>query len=300
MQVDAEHPEITATSKCRLASIYLEDGDNLLDRMSTPMMPSRIAKLAVEMFERDGIEILRDVELTIERGQRWAILGANGSGKTTLVRILAGMEWPSRGSVEVLGKRFGGADLRALRKQIGFVSVAFGDRFPAHGDALSVVLSGFDASVGLWRPPSSDEIARARRALDDIGAGGLAMRQTGVLSQGERQRVLVARALVHRPALLVLDEPCASLDPLARERLLDDLGRLAALPDAPAIVHVTHHVEEIAGWVTHALLLAAGRVVAAGPVGATLSSEHLTRTYGAPAELVTEGGRYHLRFTPRT
>lgn len=263
-------------------------------------MPSPpIARLSVEMFERDGVEILRDVALTIERGQSWAILGANGSGKTTLVRILAGMEWPSRGSVEVLGERFGRVDLRALRKRIGFVSVAFGDRFPAQGDALSVVLSGFDASTGLWRPSTDDEIARARRALDDIGAGGVAARQTGVLSQGERQRVLVARALVHRPALLVLDEPCAGLDPLARELLLDDLGRLAARPDAPTIVQVTHHVEEISDWVTHALLLASGRVVAAGPLGETLSSEHLTRTYGAPAELVTEGGRYRLRFTAR-
>jgi iron complex transport system ATP-binding protein len=263
------------------------------------MSPPPIAHLSVELFERDGVEILRDVELTIEPGQSWAILGANGSGKTTLVRILAGVEWPSRGSIEVLGERFGGVDLRVLRKRIGFVSVAFGDRFPAQGDALSVVLSGFDASVGLWRPPTDDEVARARRAMDDIGAGPLAARQLGVLSQGERQRVLVARALVHRPTLLVLDEPCAGLDPLARERLLDDLDRLATLPDAPTIVQVTHHVEEITGAVTHALLLAAGRVVAAGPVGATLSSEHLTQTYGAPAELVTEAGRYRLRFTAR-
>ena len=261
------------------------------------MIAPPIAGLSVELFERDGIEILRDVQLTIERGQSWAILGANGSGKTTLVRILAGVEWPSRGSVEVLGARFGRVDLRELRKRIGFVSASFSDGFPAHGDAVSVVLSGFDASVGLWRRLSDGEVTQARRALDDIGAGRLAMRQIGVLSQGERQRVMIARALVHRPALLILDEPCAGLDPLAREHLLDDLGRLAALPDAPTIVQVTHHVEELAGWVTHALLLAAGRVVAAGPVGATLSSEHLTRTYGAPAELVTEAGRYRLRFT---
>jgi iron complex transport system ATP-binding protein len=263
------------------------------------MIAPPIAGLSVELFERDGIEILRDVELTIERGQSWVILGANGSGKTTLVRILAGVEWPSRGSVEVLGERFGRVDLRVLRKRIGFTSAGIADRFPASGDALSVVLSGFEASVGLWRSPTDDEIAQARRALDDIAAGGLAMRPMGVLSQGERQRVLIARALVHRPALLVLDEPCAGLDPLAREQLLGDLGRLAALPDAPTIVQVTHHVEEISGWVTHALLLAAGRVVAAGPVGAILSSDHLTRTYGAPAELVTEGGRYRLRFPAR-
>ena len=261
------------------------------------MIAPPIASLSVELFERDGIEILRDVQLTIERGQRWAILGANGSGKTTLVRILAGEEWPSRGSVEVLGARFGRVDLRELRKRIGFVSASLGDRFSAHGDAVSAVVSGFDASVGLWRPLGDGELAQARRALDDIGAGRLATRPIGVLSQGERQRVMIARALVHRPALLILDEPCAGLDPLAREHLLDDLGRLAALPDAPTIVQVTHHVEELAGWVTHALLLASGRVVAAGPVAGALSSQHLTETYGAPAELVTEAGRYRLRFT---
>lgn len=255
-----------------------------------------IAHLSVELFVRDGIEILRDVELTIERGQSWAILGANGSGKTSLVRILAGAEWPSRGNIEVLGERFGRVDLRELRKRIGFVSVSFGERFPAHGDALSVVLSGFDASVGLWRAMTDDETTLARRALDDIGAGNLASRPIGVLSQGERQRVMIARALVHRPALLILDEPCSGLDPLAREHLLDDLGRLAAAPDAPTIVQVTHHVEEITRWVTHALLLAGGRIVATGPVATILSSAHLTQTYGAPAELLTEDGRYRLRF----
>jgi len=255
-----------------------------------------VARLFVELFVRDDVEILRDVAWTLEPGTHWVVLGPNGSGKTTLVRVLAGYEWPTTGSVEVLGAVFGRTDLRELRKRIGFASTAFGDAFPPGGDALSVVLSGFDASIGLWRPPEPDEIGRARGALGAIGAAYLEGRRTGVLSQGEKQRVLIARALVHRPRLLLLDEPCEGLDPLARERFLADLGRLAALPDAPTLVQVTHHVEEITGFVTHALLINEGRVVAAGPVGEVLDSERMTRTYAAPAELVREGERYRLRF----
>jgi len=255
-----------------------------------------VARLSVETMVRGGVEILHDVLWTLERGSHWALLGPNGSGKTSLVRILAGYEWPSRGSVEVLGATFGRTDLRELRKRMGFASASFGDLFPRGGDAISVVLSGFDASIGLWREMTPDEVARARAALEAIGAGHLENRPTGVLSQGEKQRVLIARALVHQPPLLILDEPCAGLDPLARERLLADLGRLAARADAPAMVLVTHHVEEIAGFVSHALLLSAGGVVAAGAVEDVVTEELLGRTYGAPAELVREAGRFRLKF----
>ncbi len=260
-------------------------------------MSAPVARLTVESFVRDGVEILCGVEWTIEPGTHWVVLGPNGSGKTTLVRVLAGYEWPTSGTVEVLGETFGRTDLRELRKRIGFASAAFGDAFPAGGDALSVVVSGFDASIGLWRPPEPEEIARARAALAAIGASYIEARRTGVLSQGEKQRVLIARALVHRPPLLLLDEPCEGLDPLARERLLADLGRLASRADAPTLVQVTHHVEEIGEFVTHALLMSEGRAVAAGRVEEVLDSERLSRTYGAAAELVREGGRFRLRFS---
>src|SRR5215831_6156171 len=129
-----------------------------------------IARLHVETFYRGDVDILNDVHWTIERGQNWAVLGSNGSGKTSLVRILAGYEWPSEGSVEVLGELFGRTDLRELRRRMGFVSATFGDLFPPSGDALSVVLSGFDASIGLWRPPTGEEIERAGAALGAVGA----------------------------------------------------------------------------------------------------------------------------------
>jgi iron complex transport system ATP-binding protein len=263
--------------------------------MSTP--PSvPVARLHVERFFRDDVEILHDVRWSLERGQHWVVLGANGSGKTSLVRILAGYEWPSAGTVEVLGETFGRTEIGALRRRMGFVSASFGDLFPEAGDAMSVVLSGFDASIGLWRDPTAAEIARARAALAAIGAEAIETRRTGVLSQGERQRVLIARALVHRPVLLILDEPCAGLDPLARDRLLDDLARLAARRDGPTLVQVTHHVEEISPFITDALLLAGGRTVAAGAVDQVLTSENLALTYGAPAELHREQGRFRLRF----
>lgn len=260
-------------------------------------MSPPVARLHVETLQRGDVELLHEVRWELARGQHWVVLGPNGSGKTSLVRILAGYEWPTRGEVEVLGERFGRTDLRELRKRMGFASAAFGDWFAQSEDPLDVVASGFEASVGLWRAPDAAELARAREALAAVGAGYLTTRRYGVLSQGERQRVLIARALVHRPPLLILDEPCEGLDPLARERLLADLGRLAARPEAPTLVQVTHHVEEISAFVTHALLLAEGRVVACGPVGETITGELLSRTYGAEAVVTREGGgRFGLRF----
>jgi iron complex transport system ATP-binding protein len=256
-----------------------------------------IARLLVQSLLREEVDILRDVDWSIERGQHWAVLGPNGSGKTSLVRMLAGYQWPTEGTIEVLGEQFGRTDLRELRKRIGFASAAFGDWFSPGEDALSAVVSGFEASVGLWKEPSPEEWAQAREALAALGGLHLAARRLGVLSQGERQRVLIARTLVHGPALLVLDEPCEGLDPLARDRLLRDLARLAARPMAPALVQVTHHVEEIGPWVTHALLLSEGRVVAQGPASEVLTAAQLGRAFGAPCVVEREpDGRLRLRF----
>ena len=259
--------------------------------------PPPVARVEVGSYRRDGVEILSEVRWTIREGEHWALLGPNGSGKTTLLRILAAQEWPSQGSVEVLGKRFGQFDLRELRKRIGLVSAALEPRIPGGEQAREVVLSGLEASIGLSRAFTPEEERRALSALEAVGAGHLAPRRFGVLSQGERQRVLIARALIHRPPLLVLDEPCEGLDPLARERLLDDLGRLAERRDAPTLVLVTHHLEEIPPFVSRALLLAAGRAVAEGRVEEVLTDAHLTRAFGAPCEVaVAPGRRYSLRF----
>jgi len=255
-----------------------------------------VARIEVGSFRRDGVDILSGVEWTIESGQHWAVLGPNGSGKTSLARILGAYEWPSEGAVEVLGDRFGRTDLRELRKKIGLVSSALEPRFPDAEDARAIVLSGLEASIGRNRAFTRAEEGRALSALETVGAAHLALRAFGVLSQGERQRVLIARALVASPRLLVLDEPCEGLDPVARERFLDDLSRLCTMREGPTMVLITHHLEEIPPFVTSVLLLAGGKTVAAGPVAEVLTDAHLTSAFGVSCQVRGEGpGRYSLR-----
>jgi len=266
--------------------------------VSDPMTPATpVARVEVGSFRRDGVEILREVRWTISKGEHWVLLGPNGSGKTSLLRILAAYEWPSQGEVEVLGEKFGRFDLRELRKRIGLVCAALAPRFPDWDDARSIVLSGIDAAIGRSRKFSPDEERRALAALEAVAAAHIARRPFGALSEGERQRVLIARAFLPAPALLVLDEPCEGLDPLARERLLDDLARFAARPGAPTMVLVTHHLEEIPRFVSHAMLLANGGVVATGPVEEVVTTAHLSRAFGVPCEVKVEPSRrYSLRF----
>ena len=256
-----------------------------------------VARVEVGSFRRDGVDILREVHWTIRAGEHWALLGPNGSGKTSLLRILAAYEWPTQGEVEVLGEKFGRFDLRELRKRIGLVCAALEPRFPDWDEARYVVLSGLDAAIGRNRKFSTEEERSALAALEAVAAGHIARRPFGALSQGERQRVLIARAFLPAPPLLVLDEPCEGLDPLARERLLADLARFAARPDAPTMVLVTHHLEEIPPFVSHALLLASGGVVAKGRVAEVVTDAHLSRAFGVPCEVKLEPSRrYSLRF----
>ncbi len=247
------------------------------------------------VFRRDGREILSGISWDIERGQHWALLGANGSGKTTLLKIVTGYEWPTEGAIEVLGRRFGECNLPELRKAIGWVSSALEHRIPAQNRAIEVVASGFDAAIGVYRVYSPGEFERAGQALRAIGGGAFAERPYGALSQGEQQRALLARALVNRPALLILDEPCAGLDPAARQSFLDDLERLARQADAPTLVFVTHHIEEIGPAVSHTLILKSGRVLASGPTGRVLTSARLTEAFGRPCKVERARGRCWLR-----
>lgn len=264
----------------------------------TPATP--VARVEVGSYRRDGVEILREVRWTIRPGEHWVLLGPNGSGKTSLLRILAAYEWPTQGEVEVLGERFGRYDLRELRKRIGLVCAALEPRFPEWDDARSIVLSGIDAAIGRSRSFSPEEEKRALAALEALGAGHLSRRPFGVLSQGERQRVLIARAFLPSPPLLVLDEPCEGLDPLARERLLEDLARFAARPGAPTMVLVTHHLEEIPRFVSHGMLLASGAVVASGRVEEVVTDAHLSRAFGVACEVkVSSARRYSLGFRPQ-
>jgi len=244
---------------------------------------------------RGETRILSGLSWTIECGEHWALLGANGSGKTMLLKVVAGYEWPTEGSVSVLGRRFGRCGLRELRKAIGWVSVAIEQRLPAGDTALEVVASGFDASMGLYREPTAAEWARAREALARMGEASITDRRFGICSQGEQQRVLIARALVHRPALIILDEPCAGLDPVAREAFLADLEGLAQADNAPTLVLVTHHIEEVGPWIDHVLAIRDGRPVAAGRTADVLTPDVLSTTFGQRCIVDQHGDRRVLR-----
>jgi iron complex transport system ATP-binding protein len=245
-------------------------------------------------FIRQGREILSGVNWRIETGRHWALIGANGSGKTTLLKIITGYEWPTSGRVKVLGEEFGATDIRLLRKSVGWVSAAIEQRLPTQDRAIDVVASGLEASLGLFREFTPEEYARAEESLKILNADTFARQSFGTLSQGEQQKVLIARALVNRPKLLILDEPCAGLDPAARVRFLRDLEHLAAMPDAPAMIFVTHHIEEIGGWINQALLLKGGQIMAAGSPEAVLTSENLTQLFNFPCRVEPIRSKWHL------
>jgi iron complex transport system ATP-binding protein len=255
---------------------------------------------------RGDTTILDDVSWRVDRGEHWAILGANGSGKTSLLKALTGYLSPTRGDLALLGRRYGTCDWRDLRLQIGVVMSAFAASIPPAEPALDTVVSGKFAQLDLWHPVTSADRATGLRLLRSSGLGGLARREWLYLSQGERQRVLIARALMARPRLLILDEPCAGLDPVARENFLRFVDQLATQnksptsrrPKSPALVLVTHHVEEITPAFTHALLLRDGRVLAAGPREQVLTSANLSATFGAPLRISRPGSRYRLHLAP--
>jgi len=251
---------------------------------------------------RGDTTILNDVSWHVEHGEHWAILGANGSGKTSLLKALTGYLSPTSGDVSLLGRRYGTCDWRDLRLKIGVVMSAFATSIPPAEVALDTVVSGKFAQLDLWHRVSSEDRAAAMRLLRANRLGHLAKREWLYLSQGERQRVLIARALMSRPQLLILDEPCAGLDPVARENFLVYIEELASRAGtgrrsgkaSPALVLVTHHVEEITPAFSHALLLRGGRVHAAGPRERVLTSENLSATFGAPLRLARSGVRYRL------
>jgi iron complex transport system ATP-binding protein len=258
-----------------------------------------IVDVHVERHYRVELErpILEDVAWRIERGEHWALVGANGSGKSTLLAIVAGDLWPSRGVVRVLGEEYGKVDKRELRKRIGVVGASLFGHLPGSDTGLEVAASGIRALIGRLGPFDAAELERGRRALERVRATSCGPKPYGVLSQGEKQRVMIARALVSEPSLLVLDEPCNGLDPVARERFLADLGAIARAPEGPTQIHVTHHLEEVPPFVTHALVLSEGRVLAMGRAEDVLTSECLSRAFDAKCRVDVEGGperRYRL------
>jgi iron complex transport system ATP-binding protein len=249
---------------------------------------------------RGEVVILENIHWQVRPGQHWVILGANGSGKTSLLCALAGYLTPTAGGVEVLGQHYGRADWRQLRQRLGMVSSAIRQRIPPDEPALETVVSGKSAMIDFWGEMTAAERRRARQILRLTECLALADRPWLFLSQGERQRVLIGRALMARPAVLILDEPCAGLDPAAREHFLQFLQRLARGAHPPTLVLVTHHVEEIMPVFSHVLILKNARVMAQGPKKRALTSAALAEAFGVPARLRQKGGRYTLQLQRQT
>lgn len=248
---------------------------------------------------RDGATLLEEVSWAVEADERWVILGANGAGKTTLLRVVSTRMFPTRGVVHVLGERLGSVDVFELRPRIGLSSVALGERIPVREKVRDVVLTASYGMIGRWRERYDErDEARADEVLAQVGCSHLRDRTYGTLSEGERKRTQIARALMTDPELLLLDEPAAGLDLGGREDLVGRLSKLAADPAAPTTVLVTHHVEEIPAGFTHALLLRAGRVVAAGAMDDVMNTATLSETFGIALELEFRDGRFSARARP--
>ena len=240
--------------------------------------------------------LLDEIGWTVEPGEHWVVLGPNGAGKTTLLNLAAAVSHPSEGEVEVLGARLGGVDMRALRERIGTVEAKLGRAIRGRSSGLEVVLTGAYGSIALQHKriePADEE--RAERLLTEIGAAALHDRLYEQCSQGERQRLLVARALMDEPELLLLDEPTAGLDLPSRERLIASLDAMAATNPGLPTVTVTHHLEEIPSSSTHAVLLADGRMIAQGPIGAVMKAELVSSCFGIEVEVARHGNRWAAR-----
>jgi iron complex transport system ATP-binding protein len=245
---------------------------------------------------RTGSHLVRSLSWQVELDERWVVLGPNGAGKTTLLNLASARIHPSRGVAYVLGERLGRTDVNELRTRIGLSTGQFGERVPPTERVIDVVVTAAWSVVGRWREnyDPQDE-ARARQLLTQLGMGALAEREFGTLSEGERKRTLIARALMTDPELMLLDEPTAGLDLGGREDLIARLTELALDPDSPAMVLVTHHVEEIPPGFTHAMLLREGTIVAAGLLGEVMTADNLTKTFGLPLLVDRFGDRYAAR-----
>jgi iron complex transport system ATP-binding protein len=245
---------------------------------------------------RPGKVLLEDISWTVEEGERWVVLGPNGAGKTTLLQIISAAMHPTKGKVRILGSKLGKVDVFDLRTRIGHTSTAVADLIPPTESVGNTIVSAAHAVLGRWQETYDEEdYRRATQMMGEMGIAALANRTFGTLSEGERKRVLIARALMTDPELLLLDEPAAGLDLGAREDLVASLEVLSDADDSPVLVMVSHHVEEIPVGFTHVLLLRDGKVVAQGPIEPTLTSETLSATFGSRIQLQHEGGRYSAR-----
>ncbi|GHH96630.1 ABC transporter ATP-binding protein [Neobacillus kokaensis] len=243
-------------------------------------------------LKREGKWILQNINWKIKQGEQWVLYGLNGSGKTAILNLLNAYNFPTKGKLTVLGMEFGKTYLgEKLRKQIGFVSSSLQEKLYPNDNALEVVLSGAFASIGLYESPTDELREKAGALLEELGCDEYANRRYETLSQGEKQRVQIARALMGEPSLLILDEPTNGLDFIAREQLLEIVECIAAKPNTPTIIYVTHHVDEILPVFNKTLLLKEGQVFAAGNTDEILSSEQLSNYFNLPVNVLWENQR---------
>jgi len=242
---------------------------------------------------RDGREILSQISWTIDQSERWVILGPNGAGKTTLLGLLASFIHPTSGQVTVLGERIGKTDVFELRPRVGFASSDMARRIPPNESVTDAVLTAAWGVTGRWNEAYEDiDTRRAQRVLAEWRLDGLASHLVGTLSDGERKRVQIARAVMTDPELLLLDEPAGSLDLGSREDVIEMLDHFSSEPSSPAMVMVTHHVEEIPAGFTHLLVIAQGRIVKQGPIADTLTGDVMSEAFGRPLSITHNNGRY--------
>ncbi len=253
-------------------------------------MGGQVLRLQDVTVRRDGAALLREIDWTVHEDERWVVIGPNGAGKTTLLQVVGAMLFPTEGVVEILGERLGQSDVFDLRPRIGLASAALAEKVPPEEKVIDLVLTASYAILGRWTEEyDSNDVTRAVELIDQLGCAHLIRRRFNTLSEGERKRVQIARALMPDPELLLLDEPAAGLDLGGREDLVRRLSTLAHDPKAPTMVLVTHHVEEVPSGFTHALLLRHGSVVAQGPISEVMTAENLSHTFAVP--LTLERGR---------
>lgn len=270
------------------------EGVNQTEELVTD--PDLLIDMRDVSFVRGGRTLVGPVDWQVELDERWVIVGPNGAGKTTLIRMASAQEFPSEGTTFILGERVGATDMRDLRAAIGVTSSSIAQRVPEDETVGDLVVSAGYAILGRWREDyDTMDYDQALEVLEQVGAMHLIDRRWGTLSDGEKKRVLVARAVMTNPELLILDEPAAGMDLGGREDLLAYLGDLALDPDAPAIVMITHHLEEIPAGFTHAMLLDEGEAVAQGLIDDVLTSANVSRAYHQPIEVTRDDGRFFAR-----
>lgn len=260
------------------------------------MSQENVIKFSDITFRRGQSIIIDGLNWEVQKGDHWVIFGANGSGKTTLLNLLTGYLWPTNGIIRVLGEQFGRVDLREFRKKFGWVSSALNMMVQPQSKGIDIVLSGYTATLGVKEDYDDNQIQKAGEVLDFLKCRYLADRYYGVMSQGERQKIMIARALVTMPEILILDEACAGLDLAARENILNTIYSLMKNQNSPTILFVTHHIDEIHPEFNKTLLLKGGRELSSGDTDSVITSESISSAFDIPLTVERHNNRFVVKF----